>query len=157
MPRISMLNITIIYFLLLGSSCFASTFNCFGVEKQASLGFSDGAVIIIEDDAQKTCKFSINDATVDSSGSKPSNLNKLFQLNSDGGIASFQQILLSPFSEIESKELSRNFQAVFSPAAANQVGQCLANFSKGGQPQHLGLDSINCQSANANEEIRLGG
>src|SRR5271165_627139 len=145
----------IIITILSGWSCAATTYNCFEVDKKASLGFNGGAVIVNGDKSQKSCKFSINDVTVDSPGSTPSSLKSIFKFNSDSNVTSFRNVMLSPFSQTTIGDVTREFDTVFSPAA-QQVGQCLAAFSKG-QPQDLGLNSVACRSKKENDEFEFGG
>ena len=57
----------------------ATTYNCFEVDKRASFGINGGIVNVNGDQMQKTCKFSVDNATVDSIAGAGSGLNALLK------------------------------------------------------------------------------
>jgi hypothetical protein len=143
-----------------GNAC-ATTYNCFEVDKKASLGINGGTVSVDGDKSQKACKFSVDNATVDSLGSKGSSLNVLLQRPEelltlkDGGLVLFREAMLSPFSDTANDTLAQEFNAVFSPNAA-QMAECLVKFVTGSE-QHLGFNALICQSVESGQSFEFQG
>ena len=109
----------------------ATTYNCFDVNKQASLGINGGVVTVLGDQSQKTCKFSVDDATVDAIGSRATSLNDLLQhpealVQVKGGLEQFRGAMISPFGISANSSLVDDFNSVFAKNVF-EVASCLAD------------------------------
>jgi hypothetical protein len=161
MTRITFGILLIVVLMLSQSKARATTYNCFEVDKRASLGIDGGVVNVNGDQSQKTCKFSVNNATVDSIGAGGSGLNALLQQPKalpglkDGGLENFRTAMLSPFADTTNDALAQEFDAVFA-AYASKVANCLAEFVEGAE-QQLGLNSIICQSVQSRQNFEFRG
>jgi hypothetical protein len=128
----------------------ASTYNCFEVDKRASLGINGGVVNVDGDKSNRTCKFSVDNATVDSIGSRGGSLEAILRRpeellkSSGGGLEQFREAILSPFSDKIDDSIAAEFNSVFAKDASN-VASCIVNFMQGAA-QKFGGNGIICVS-----------
>lgn len=144
---------------LLQGAAEATTYNCFDVDKRASLGINGGVVNVNGDQMQKTCKFSVDNATVDSIAGAGSGLNALLKQPEalaglkDGGLEQFRTAMLSPFADTANSALAQEFDSYFA-SKASQIANCLTDFIHGAE-QHLELNSILCLSVPGGKDFEF--
>src|ERR1700722_8498993 len=94
-----------IVMMVIVTPALATTDNCFEVDKRASLGINGGVVNVDGDKSNRTCKFSVDNATVDSIGSRGPSLEAILRRpeellkSNGGGLEQFREAILSPFSD----------------------------------------------------------